>query len=188
MKRLTNGFFQKDPVTCARSLIGCHLRWHGCEVRIVETEAYDSVGDEACHTWFRPSAREFIASHECGAAYVYLNYGVHWLLNVLVKGGKRSGFVLLRAVEAVDGIEAMRVRRGGRVSDSRLGAGPGCLTRALGIDGSIHGCDLLTLPECGLFEGSAGKVVCGPRIGISRAVDLPWRFGLRDSPALSKVF
>ncbi len=189
MRRLAQDYFHQDPVTCARGLIGCHLRWDGCEVRIVETEAYDAEGDEACHTWARPSARDFVARHRPGDAYVYLNYGMHWLFNLLVKGGSREGFVLLRAVEPVAGIEEMRRRRGGKFRDEQLGAGPGRLTRALGIDGSIHSCRFLKAKGRGIWRPDVDvQLLVGPRIGISKAVDLPWRFGLAGSKALSQPF
>src|SRR6478752_7321799 len=132
MERLSANFFERNPVDCARELIGFHFRWNECVGRIVETEAYLSVDDPACHTWSRPGARAFVEKHEAGDAYVYLNYGVHWMFNVLVKGGEQSGFVLFRALEPYSGIEQMRMRREG-VVDRLLGAGPGKLTRAFGI-------------------------------------------------------
>ena len=180
-------FFHQDPVTCARKLIGCHFAWHGCVGRIVETEAYESVDDPACHTWFRPSAREFVARQQAGDAYVYMNYGVHWLFNVLVKGGKRHGFVLFRALEPLGGIDLMRQRRQG-ARDVLLGAGPGRLTRALGIDGAAHGSRFMRVDGCGITQGKPVKPIAGPRIGISRATHLHWRFGDPASPALSKRF
>jgi DNA-3-methyladenine glycosylase len=104
-------FFQRDPLTCARELIGCELIWGRCSGIVVETEAYSSVGDEASHTFSRPSAREFIARHRPGAAYVYFNYGMYWMLNVLVKDGTEDGFVLFRALQPTRGIELMTRRR-----------------------------------------------------------------------------
>ena len=187
MQRLLEDFFEQDPLTCARGLIGCHFRWHGCAGRIVETEAYDSVDDPACHTWFRPSTRAFVEKHHAGDAYVYMNYGVHWLFNILVKGGERSGFVLFRAVEAVEGIERMRERRPG-VKDLLLGAGPGRLTKALGIDGSVHGRSFLRSSKCGILAGDSVEPIAGPRIGISRATHLHWRFGDPASASLSRRF
>ena len=74
MVRISQAFFNRHPVECARELIGGHFHWDGCSGRIVETEAYLSIGDEACHTWFRPTARAFVARHPEGTAYVYLNY------------------------------------------------------------------------------------------------------------------
>lgn len=187
MERIDEDFFRQDPVVCARGLIGCHFEWRGCVGRIVETEAYDSVGDPACHTWFRPGARAFVERQEAGDAYVYMNYGVHWLFNVLVKGGKRSGFVLFRALEPLAGLERMRVRRHG-VKDPLLGAGPGRLTRAFGIDGAAHGAAFLRQAGCGILRGDPVESVAGPRIGISRALDLHWRFGDPASRSLSRKF
>jgi len=187
MTRILADFFEQDPVSCARGLIGCHFRWHGCVGRIVETEAYDALDDPACHTWFRPSTRAFVDRQRAGDAYVYMNYGVHWLFNILVKGGERSGFVLFRALEPVSGLELMRGRRTG-VKDKLLGAGPGRLTRMLGIDGTAHGTSFLGRAECGILRGESVEACAGPRIGISRATDLLWRFGDPSSPSLSRKF
>lgn len=188
MKLLTGKFFERSPVICARELIGCEFLWHGCSGRIVETEAYLAIDDEACHTWTRPRSRVFVDSHAPGDAYVYLNYGVHWMFNVLAKSAQGSGFILFRAVEARTGVEEMRGRRSG-VADVAIGSGPGKLTRAFGIDGTAHGARFLDLDGCGIR--SAGVVVepvAGPRIGISKAVDLPWRFGDPASRSLSRKF
>lgn len=108
MSALTPKFFKNDPVDCARELIGCRFSWGNCAGRIVETEAYHAIGDEACHTWLRPSSRKFVEEHQPGDAYVYLNYGVHWLFNILIKGPGGNGFVLIRAMEPVEGLELMR--------------------------------------------------------------------------------
>ncbi len=182
---LTREFFQRDPLICSRELIGCELLWRGCGGMIVETEAYSMRNDEACHTFFRPSSRAFVAGQPPGTAYVYLNYGVHWLLNFLVKGGSEDGFVLIRALEPTRGIARMKVRRKTGVLTA-LCSGPGKLTRALGIDGTGHGLDflrsdVLTLrqPE---FVPDIGQC---PRVGISRAAELPWRFVLRGNPHVS---
>ena len=175
MDRIRAEFFERGPVTCARELIGCVLVWKGQRGTIVETEAYAAVGDEACHTWFRPKTRKFVAEHPAGAAYIYPCYGVHWLFNVLVKGGETDGFVLLRALE-LEG-------------HSKLGAGPGRLTKLFGIDGEGNGSSFLEHDETGILQGSEERViVAGPRIGISRAKELPWRFGAADSAALSVKF
>src|SRR5881628_2061719 len=124
-------FFKRDPITCARELIGADLIWGDCSGLLVEVEAYAAIADEAAHTFTRPSARSFIERNRAGAAYVYFNYGVHWMLNVLVKG-EANGFVLIRALEPRRGIELMKKRR--RVDDvRRLCSGPGKLTQALDI-------------------------------------------------------
>ncbi|GAA5122056.1 DNA-3-methyladenine glycosylase [Luteolibacter yonseiensis] len=187
MERLTSSFFERNPVICARELIGARFHWNGCVGKIVETEAYLSVDDPACHTWFRPSARSFVESHAAGAAYVYLNYGMHWLFNVLVKGDDGSGFVLFRALEPLEGLEPMRERRPG-FADHLLAAGPGKLTKAFGIDGSAHGGDFLNDRDCGIYRGERVETCCGERIGITRAVEFPWRFGDPSSASLSRKF
>lgn len=172
---LKRSFFERDPVTCARELVGCRFTFGELGGIIVETEAYDAEGDEACHTAFRPSARAFVASHQAGAAYIYFSYGVHWMLNVLVKG-RRWGFVLIRALEPVEGIEQMRRTRG--LGDlTRLCSGPGKLTKALGVSGMHHGRDLCSDPSFAFSSGAGNQTTKSScRIGISRAVEVPWRF------------
>jgi DNA-3-methyladenine glycosylase len=184
--KISRSFFERDPLACAEGLIGCELVWDGCSGIIVETEAYSAKDDEACHTFARKGAREFVATHRPGAAYVYLNYGIHWLLNVLVKGGDGGeGFVLIRALEPVRGIARMRRRRM-QQNPAALCSGPGKLSEALAVRGADHGIDLC---------GSAGRgflprkhpveVTPDIRIGISKAAHLPWRFLLKDSPFVS---
>lgn len=187
MERLAPVFFERNPVVCARELIGAHFRWHGCVGKIVETEAYLSVDDPACHTWFRPSARKFVEAHAAGDAYVYLNYGMHWMFNVLVKSDEGSGFVLFRALEPLEGLEFMRDRRPG-LADHLLAAGPGKLTKAFGIDGTVHGSQFLTSSGCGIFRGGSVVPCIGERIGITKAVEFPWRFGDPSSASLSRKF
>ena len=190
-------FFQRDPLTCARELIGCELVWHECAGIIVETEAYSAVNDEASHTFMRRAARDFVARHPPGTAYVYMNYGVHWLLNALVKGGTEDGFVLIRALEPTRGLELMQKRRLARAktaavfSIQALCSGPGKLAQALGISGSDHGRDLCAGEKGGIGFRLRGKgeppadIQTHVRIGISKAAHLPWRFLLRGSPFIS---
>lgn len=187
MDEIGPDFFSRPPEVCARELVGCLFRWDGCLARVVETEAYASVDDEACHTWNRKGAREFVEAHSAGTAYVYLNYGVHWLFNVLVKHPDASGFVLLRALEPVSGIEQMRSRRPG-IADRQLCAGPGKLTKALGMSGKIHGQNFLQTTTRGFVRKSGTEVAMGPRIGISKAIDRLWRFGDPSSASLSQKF
>ncbi len=187
MEKLDKFFFTRDPVICARELVGAMFHWRGCTGKIVETEAYAAAGDAACHTWNRPGARKFVAEHASGTAYVYRSYGVHWMFNFLVKGAGNGGFVLLRALEPVAGLEAMRDRRLG-VPDQLLCAGPGRLTRALGVDGSLDGIDFLSHPDGGATRGESEEITAGGRIGISRATELAWRFGVAGSASLSRKF
>ena len=183
---LPDSFFQIDPLRCAKNLIGTVLVWGKCAGIVVETEAYLVEGDEACHTFKRPSARAFVERNKPGAAYIYFNYGVHWMLNVLVKGGLRDGLILIRAIEPRRGLALMQQRRG--VEElRRLCSGPGKLTQALEVTKRHHEIDLCSdLAHC--FRPRPDddiEVVADPRIGISRAKDFPWRFTLRDSPFVS---
>ncbi|BCX48886.1 3-methyladenine DNA glycosylase [Haloferula helveola] len=187
MSRIDCSFFERDPATCARELIGATFQWDESSGRIVETEAYFSEDDPACHTFFRPSARRFVEEKAPGTAYVYLNYGVHWLFNVLVKGPDGAGFVLFRALEPLRGVDHMEQRRG-QMPRTQLCAGPGCLTRALGIDGGAHGANFLGSERRLISLAPAKTVVTGSRIGISRGLELQWRFGERGHPCLSRKF
>ncbi|MEO5721883.1 MAG: DNA-3-methyladenine glycosylase [Chthoniobacterales bacterium] len=178
-------FFQRDPLVCAHDLIGMQLVWGSCAGTVVETEAYLKENDEACHTFFRPSTRLFVERNRAGTAYVYLNYGVHWMLNILVKGAPRTGLILIRAIEPTAGFALMKRRRG--VADLRqLCSGPGKLTQALAITVRHHEIDLCSDSRRGFVEAETKpRAVADRRIGISRAVELPWRFTLRDSPFVS---
>jgi DNA-3-methyladenine glycosylase len=180
-------FFQRDPLLCARDLVGTQLVWGRCAGTVVETEAYLTENDEACHTFNRPSTRHFVERNAPGTAYIYLNYGVHWMLNVLVKGAPRTGLILIRAIEPLRGLETMKRRRG--IEDPRqLCSGPGKLTQALDITMRHHEIDLCRDPRRCFCErqGPEPEVMADARIGISRAADLPWRFTLRGSAFLSR--
>ena len=181
-------FFRRAPAVCARELIGTEFWWDGCAGIVVETEAYSEIGDEACHTFFRPSARRFVEAHAPGAAYVYFNYGMYWLTNVLTHDpatGER-GFVLLRALQPLAGIDDMRKRRGDGRRDLDLCSGPGKLSMALGIDGEHHGWDFTADRRRGFREGCQLAVETDLRIGISRSQDLRWRFLASGSPWVSR--
>jgi DNA-3-methyladenine glycosylase len=184
---LRSAFFQVDPLDCARALIGTYLLWGKCAGVVVETEAYLTENDEACHCFNRPSTRAFVERNKAGAAYIYLNYGVHWMLNVLVKGAPRSGLILIRAIEPRDGIALMQKRRG--VEGVRqLCSGPGKLTQALDITMRHHEIDLCADPRHCFAEREQPDVaiVADERIGITRSAHLPWRFTLRGSEFVSR--
>jgi DNA-3-methyladenine glycosylase len=182
-------FFARDPLTCAADLIGCELVWGRCSGLIVETEAYAALGDEACHTFMRRGARRFVEQHPPGTAYIYLNYGVHWLLNVLIKGGAADGFVLLRALEPARGIPLMRKRRG-LEKIGQLCSGPGKLTQALAVPATFHGSSLCEDARRAIHARPAKnapvEIEFTPRIGISRAADFPWRAIRKGSPFISR--
>jgi DNA-3-methyladenine glycosylase len=179
-------FFRRDPITCARELIGAELVWGRCVGKIVETEAYLTENDEACHTFSRPTARAFVERNKPGATYIYFSYGAHSMLNVLVKG-ETNGFVLFRAVQPRLGIELMRRRRG-IDNERQLCSGPGKLTQAFDITNRHHQMDLCVDPGHCFLKASDTKavVVADPRIGITRSAHHPWRFTLRNSEFVSR--
>ena len=179
-------FFERDPLVCARELIGTELIWGRCSGIIVETEAYLTLNDEACHTFTRPSTRAFVERNPPGAIYIYFNYGVHWMLNLLVKGGERSGLILIRALEPRRGIALMQERRAVK-EIRRLCSGPGKLTQALDITSRHHEKSICAGPRhCLLPRQEEVRVVADARIGISRSQDFPWRFTLRGSQFVSR--
>jgi DNA-3-methyladenine glycosylase len=153
---------------------------------IVETEAYLTLNDEASHTFSRPSTRAFVERNHAGAIYIYMNYGVHWMLNFLVKGGERTGLILIRALEPKRGLSVMRSRRGVE-EQRRLCSGPGKLAQALDITKRHHELSICSgLRHCLLPRREEDvPVVTDPRIGISRSKDFPWRFTLAGSPFVS---
>src|ERR1700722_13200420 len=185
MAQIDRKYFETDPLTCARSLIGCELVWKETAGRTVETEAYAEHGDQASHTFLRRGTREFIKINPPGTLYVYLNYGVHWLLNFLVKGGSTNGFVLIRALEPTDGCTLMKARRG--CSDHRnLCSGPGKLTQALAIDSAFHGRDFFQMNDARLVHRRGDVTVeIDRRGGITKSAELDWRFLLADSRFVS---
>src|SRR6266446_1643902 len=160
---LPSSFFERDPLTCARDLVGTELAWGKCSGIVVETEAYLTLNDEACHTFTRPSTRAFVERNLPGTVYIYMNYGVHWMLNVLVKGA-RSGLILIRALEPRRGLGVMRARRG--VDDiHRLCSGPGKLAQALDITKRHHEMNLCSDRRyCFRPAGMNVPVVADPRI------------------------
>ena len=183
---LSSDTFRSDPLTAARKLIGAELLCGNCSGIVVETEAYAAVGDEAAHTFSRSSARQFVAENDAGSAYVYLNYGMYWLANVLVKSSSGDGFVLLRALEPKSGIATMRRRRGRRHLHV-LCSGPGKLTIAMGINGKDHGKRFVGRNARFYFRQSASpvEVITDTRIGITKSADLPWRYLKKGSRFVS---
>ena len=166
-------------------MVGCVVRHGDTAGRIVETEAYHD-SEPACHAFVGLTPRTRTLFGEPGRAYVYRSYGIHALLNAVSEPEGTGAAVLIRALEPLEGIDLMRERRGlERVED--LCSGPGKLTQALGI-----GLDLNDTPLDGPIAiyprapGEAPSTVAGPRIGITRAVDLPWRFCDVDSRCVSR--
>ena len=187
-QRLSANFFAADAPVVARALIGATLLVDGVGGTIVETEAYDA-SEPASHSHRGPTPRNAVMFGPPGHAYVYLSYGMHWCLNFVCREPGHGAGVLIRALAPLAGIETMRARRGLQ-PDHLLCAGPGRLGQALAITRAHNGLALDQAP----FEllaapaGASVDVVIGPRIGISKATDLPWRFGLRASRCLSRRF
>lgn len=179
--------FAESSVEVARRLIGLTLLIDGVGGRIVEVEAYDR-DDPASHSHAGPTPRNAAMFGPPGQAYVYRSYGIHWCLNFVCREAGHGAGVLLRALEPLHGLAAMRARRG--VDDERLlCSGPGRLCQALGVD-RAHDGQALDRPPFQLLaaDTGAGVLLTGPRIGISKAIDTPWRFGLRGSRHLSRPF
>ena len=186
MSRLADDFFERSVHTVARELIGCELLVDGVGGVIVETESYER-DDPACHAYVGLTDRTEVLFGPPGRAYVYLSYGIHSLLNFVAEPEGEAAAVLIRALEPTAGVELMRQRRGER-PDRELCSGPGKLTEALGIGLEHNQADLtrdpflLLPPEPGREPG----VLTGPRIGITKAVERPWRFCAAGSPYVSR--
>ena len=178
--------FEAPSEGVARALIGATLLVDGVGGVIVETEAYDQ-SDPASHTHRGPTARNAVMFGPSGHAYVYRSYGLHWCLNFTCRASGHGAGVLIRALEPLAGIEQMQARRG--LADPRLlCAGPGRLGQALGITMAHYGLALDRPPFFVAAPDGPVDVVTGPRIGISKAVDAAWRFGLAGSRFLSRPF
>ncbi|NNM72221.1 DNA-3-methyladenine glycosylase [Enterovirga aerilata] len=183
---LDERFFARDVVTVARELIGATLLVAGVGGVIVETEAYDRE-DPASHSFSGPTRRNAAMFGPPGRAYVYRSYGIHWCLNFVCGEAGHGSAVLVRALEPRAGLDTMRARR--NLDEPRaLCAGPGRLTQALGITIAHDGLPLAEPPFAVLPRGCEPPIVAGPRIGISKAAELPWRFGLAGSRFLSRPF
>ena len=170
-------FYDRPVVEVAQDLIGCVVRHGGTAGRIVEAEAYHQE-EPACHAWVGLTARTKPLFGTAGFAYVYRSYGIHALLNAVTSGEGEGAAVLIRALEPLEGIDVMRARRGlERLTD--LCSGPGKLTQALGIGLEMNETSLLGDGPIDILPRAAGaspRIVASERIGITRAVELPWRF------------
>ena len=183
---LSPPFFARNVLDVARDLIGTILLVDGVGGRIVETEAYDPQ-DPASHSYGGRTARNASMFGPHGYAYVYRSYGIHWCLNFVCGAEPLGSAVLIRAIEPTSGLDAMRARRG-LEDERRLCAGPGRLCQALGLSRAQDGLPL-DRPPFRIDDRPGGvEVSVGPRIGITRGAEAPWRFGLSGSPFVSRPF
>jgi DNA-3-methyladenine glycosylase len=187
MTAASRDLFARPVVEVARQLVGWTVRHGPCAGVIVETEAYHQE-EPACHAYVGRTARTETLFGSPATAYVYRSYGIHALLNAVCEPAGVGAAVLIRALEPTEGLQLMRERRGwDRPED--LCSGPGKLTQALGIGLELNGTDLLSGGPIALAppRASAAKgVVVGPRIGITKAVELPWRFCAAGSRSVSR--
>jgi DNA-3-methyladenine glycosylase len=184
--RLSRRFFARSVHEVAPELIGVTLLVDGVGGLIVEVEAYDQE-DPASHGFRGQTARNAVMFGAAGYAYVYRSYGIHWCLNFVCEKPGRAEAVLIRAFEPTHGLELMRTRRG--VSAERaLCSGPGKLCQALGVTRDHDGRPLDEPPFELLPRAAIPPIATGRRIGITHAADLPWRYGLEESPFLSRPF
>ena len=184
--KLRRGYFDRSVHEVAPELVGAKLLFDSVGGTIVEVEAYDHE-DPAAHGYRGRTARNASMFGPPGHAYVYRSYGVHWCLNFVCEAEGVASAVLIRALAPTEGLDAMHVRRG--LDDPRLlCSGPGRLCQAFGITGEQDGLPLDRPPFEVLARSREEQVLKGPRIGITRAVDRPWRYGLAGSKWVSRPF
>jgi DNA-3-methyladenine glycosylase len=187
LKPLSRKFFERSVHKVAPDLIGAQFFTGGCGGIIVEVEAYHQT-EPAAHSYIGPTSRNSVMFGPAGRAYVYRSYGIHWCLNFVCEPEGSAGAVLIRAIEPTEGIATMRRRRG--VAElKQLCSGPGKVGEALGINRDKHNGLPLDTPPFELHaRAKPVEIVTGVRIGITKAAELPWRYGLKGSPFLSKPF
>jgi DNA-3-methyladenine glycosylase len=184
--KLNRAFFNRSVHRVAPDLIGTTLLFNGIGGRIIEVEAYHHT-DPAAHSFRGRTARNAVMFGPPGYAYVYRSYGIHWCLNFVCEAEGSASAVLIRAVEPLAGIAQMRRRRG--IADARLlCSGPGRLCEALGVTVVHNGLALDRPPFELLPRGGEPEIAVGIRVGITKAAELPWRYGLAGSKFLSKPF
>lgn len=185
-RKIRRSFFNRPVHEVAPDVIGATFTVNGVGGVIVEVEAYHHT-DPAAHSYNGPTDRNAVMFGPAGYAYVYRSYGIHWCVNFVCETEGSASAVLIRAIEPTQGLAAMRRRRG--LAETRaLCSGPGKLCEALGITHKHNGLALDREPfELRGREGDV-EIAVGVRIGITKAADKPWRYGLKGSPFLSKPF
>jgi DNA-3-methyladenine glycosylase len=186
VNRLQRDFFARSSHEVAPDLIGVTLLVDGVGGPIVEVEAYDE-DDPASHAFNGRTSRNAVMFGPAGYAYVYRSYGIHWCLNFVCAEPGRAEAVLIRALQPEHGLDAMRQRRGVDV-DRALCSGPGKLCQALAVTGAHDGLPLDAPPFELVARTEPPAIETGTRIGLTKAADRPWRYGLAGSPYLSRRF
>ena len=191
MPRATVAFYERDVHDVARHLLGARISHSGVTIRVTEVEAYAGRGDPGSHGFRGPTPRTRVLFGPPGGLYVYFTYGMHWCANAVCGRPGQGVAVLLRAVEPMLGIDAMRAARGQPPRDRDIGSGPARLAQAFGITGAMDGADLVTGDQ-GLRIVDDGvpppaEPVAGPRIGISKATEHPWRWHVPGNAHVSKA-
>jgi DNA-3-methyladenine glycosylase len=185
-KPIKRAFFGRSVHEVAPDLIGATMLFNGVGGVIVELEAYHHT-EPAAHSYNGPTPRNLVMFGPPGYVYVYRSYGIHWCVNFVCEKDGSAAAVLIRALEPTHGLAAMRRRRG--LEDVRaLCSGPGKLTEALGITHGQNGLALDAPPFALYARKGKVDVVSGIRIGLTKAVELPWRYGLKGSKFVSKPF
>lgn len=185
-RRLGRNFFARSVHDVAHELIGATLLVDGVGGIIVEVEAYHQ-SEPAAHSYRGPTPRTMVMFGPAGVAYVYRSYGMHWCINFVCEPEGSAAAVLIRALQPTHGIATMRRRRG-LEDEKALCSGPGKLTSALAITNKHNGLPLTAPPISVHARKLEPEITTGPRIGITKAVELPWRYGLKHSRFLSKAF
>jgi DNA-3-methyladenine glycosylase len=184
--RLRKSFFSRSVHKVASDLIGATLLVDGVGGRIVEVEAYHHT-DPAAHSFRGSTPRNAVMFGPPGYAYVYRSYGIHWCLNFVCEREGSASAVLIRALEPLEGLRRMRRRRG-LADEHLLCSGPGRLCQALGVTAAHNGLALDRRPFALTGRDRRPQIATGVRIGITKAMELPWRYGLKGSRFLSKPF
>ena len=186
-RQLTREELAVDPVDAAKLLLGCVIEAGDVRVRLVEVEAYRGGDDPASHCYRGKTPRNEVMFGPAGHLYVYFVYGMHFCANVVSLTDGVPGAVLLRAGEVVSGLEIARSRRPASRSDAELAKGPARLTSVLGLERGHNGVDLTDpASPVRLYAGEpVDNILAGPRVGVAVAMDVPWRFWIDGSPAVS---
>lgn len=187
---LPRAFYRRDPRVVAPELLNkLMIRDDGRIGRIVEVEAYCGPEDPAAHTYGGKTRRNATMFGDGGHMYVYFTYGMHWCANAVCGIEGQGVGVLIRALEPVAGVELMRDARRNPAKDRDIGSGPARLAQAMGITGALDGADLVRA-DAGVWLGDDGvappdQPIAGPRVGISKGIDHPWRWHVPDNPHVS---